>query len=125
VCSLLLPPTRSHIACCAPLSHTPLVQVLVDPSCSGSGMRHEHSAVIEESGVGALVQLQTSVLRHALAFPKATRVVYRCASHAAAAAEGGRSRDSCYSTCSHYEAENEGVVNAVGRCASRWPFDLV
>jgi 16S rRNA C967 or C1407 C5-methylase (RsmB/RsmF family) len=56
-----------------------VAQVLVDPSCSGSGMRREHSAVIEESAVAPLVQLQTSVLRHALAFPSATRVVYRCA----------------------------------------------
>ena len=53
-------------------------QVLVDPSCSGSGMRHEHSSVIEESNVRELVELQTSVLKHALSFPQALRVVYRC-----------------------------------------------
>ena len=53
-------------------------QVLVDPSCSGSGMRHEHSSVIEESNVQELVALQSKVLRHALTFPNAVRVVYRC-----------------------------------------------
>ena len=53
-------------------------QVLVDPSCSGSGMRHEHSSVMEESNVLELVELQTSVLKHALSFPQALRVVYRC-----------------------------------------------
>ena len=60
------------------LSRDASAQVLVDPSCSGSGMRHEHSSVIEESNVLELVELQTSVLKHALSFPQALRVVYRC-----------------------------------------------
>ena len=60
------------------LSRDASAQVLVDPSCSGSGMRHEHSSVIEESNVRELVELQTSVLKHALLFPQALRVVYRC-----------------------------------------------
>ena len=60
------------------LSRDASAQVLVDPSCSGSGMRHEHSSVIEESNVRELVELQTSVLKHALSFPQALRVVYRC-----------------------------------------------
>lgn len=52
-------------------------QVLVDPSCSDSGMRHERSSVIEEINVQELVALQSKVLRHALTFPNAVRVVYR------------------------------------------------
>ena len=60
------------------LSRDASAHVLVDPSCSGSGMRHEHSSVIEESNVRELVELQTSVLKHALSFPQALRVVYRC-----------------------------------------------
>jgi hypothetical protein len=50
------------------LSRDASAQVLVDPSCSGSGMRHEHSSVIEASNVRELVELQTSVLKHALSY---------------------------------------------------------
>ena len=97
------------------LSRDASAQVLVDPSCSGSGMRHEHSSVIEESNVRELVELQTSVLKHALSFPQALRVVYRCSMFQPnEAMQWPLMLVSSCSTCSHYEAENEGVVEAVG-----------
>lgn len=74
-----VPHQRSSSAICSAAQASLRAQVLVDPSCSGSGMRNGHSSVISEQEVAELVLLQTSVLRHALSFPKAARVVYRCA----------------------------------------------
>lgn len=70
--------------------------VLLDPSCSGSGMA-AHAAELsedppegEEARVRKLAAFQRRALGHALSFPGVERVVY--------------------STCSLYRAENEDVV---------------
>ncbi|XP_036910675.1 28S rRNA (cytosine-C(5))-methyltransferase [Sturnira hondurensis] len=69
--------------------------ILLDPSCSGSGMLTRH---LEEPGTGtpseerlrALAAFQQRALCHALAFPSLQRLVY--------------------STCSIYQEENEDVI---------------
>ena len=71
--------------------------ILVDPSCSGSGMVTEalvnNFKCKDTEKVKQLSDLQKSLLRHALSFPRATRVVY--------------------STCSVYTEENESVVKEI------------
>ncbi|KAK7093285.1 28S rRNA (cytosine-C(5))-methyltransferase-like [Littorina saxatilis] len=74
--------------------------ILVDPSCSGSGMMSRMDHVHKDSNDDAaslrllkLQRFQISILKHALRFPAAQRVVY--------------------STCSIHEQENEQVVNEV------------
>ena len=71
-----------------------VTHILVDPSCSGSGMVTENLVnnfqSKNEEKIRKLSDLQKRLLRHALSFPRATRVVY--------------------STCSVYKEENEGVV---------------
>jgi len=65
--------------------------ILLDPSCSGSGMIGTHSAISEER-VAKLAVFQTSALSHAMTFPRVKSIIY--------------------STCSIHETENEGVVAA-------------
>ena len=71
--------------------------ILVDPSCSGSGMVTENLVTnfksVDKTKVASLAELQKRLLTHALSFPGAERVVY--------------------STCSVYEEENECVVRDV------------
>ncbi|KAI5190766.1 25S rRNA (cytosine2278-C5)-methyltransferase [Nematocida sp. AWRm77] len=62
--------------------------ILVDPSCSGSGMHPDEEK--DESRLKGLMQFQIKMLSRALSFPNVQRVVY--------------------STCSLYEEENETVV---------------
>lgn len=69
--------------------------ILVDPSCSGSGIVDRKEIFCEESGPSAsrlrsLANFQAMILNHALSFPSAKRVVY--------------------STCSVHKEENEEVV---------------
>ena len=69
--------------------------ILLDPSCSGSGLdRLDYTT--PESDLSArlrnLSTFQTNLLKHALSFPSVQRVVY--------------------STCSHHSEENEQVVMA-------------
>ncbi|XP_071944142.1 28S rRNA (cytosine-C(5))-methyltransferase-like [Antedon mediterranea] len=73
--------------------------ILVDPSCSGSGMvarlDHVTNDVQSESRkrLESLASFQVSILKHALSFPAVKRVVY--------------------STCSQHRVENEEVVELI------------
>ncbi|XP_011564289.3 28S rRNA (cytosine-C(5))-methyltransferase [Plutella xylostella] len=76
--------------------------ILLDPSCSGSGMDFSVHNYIEPARLAKLTSLQEKFLKHAMnAFPKAKRIVY--------------------STCSLYPEENERVVtNSVMVSRARW-----
>ncbi|KAL8571960.1 hypothetical protein ACOMHN_026172 [Nucella lapillus] len=78
--------------------------VLVDPSCSGSGIIDRMDFAVSPANnpdskntarLHSLQRFQISILKHALRFPNARRVVY--------------------STCSIYEEENEKVVSEVAQ----------
>ncbi|XP_066274764.1 28S rRNA (cytosine-C(5))-methyltransferase-like isoform X1 [Branchiostoma lanceolatum] len=72
--------------------------ILLDPSCSGSGITSRLDHLTDEEGsisterLESLAQFQLSALRHALSFPAVRRVAY--------------------STCSVHRQENEDVVQA-------------
>jgi len=73
----------------------PTKYCLLDPSCSGSGMRQKQSldrneAPKDDERVAKLASFQLKLLNHALSIPTMERVVY--------------------STCSIYREENEAVV---------------
>ncbi|KAJ7739302.1 S-adenosyl-L-methionine-dependent methyltransferase [Mycena olivaceomarginata] len=89
--------------------------ILLDPSCSGSGIvnRLDHLLETEEENQEAqderlhkLAAFQLLMIRHAMKFPRVARIVY--------------------STCSVHAAENEHVVRAALRCdeAAAGPFGL-
>ncbi|XP_067024171.1 28S rRNA (cytosine-C(5))-methyltransferase-like isoform X2 [Acropora muricata] len=74
--------------------------ILVDPSCSGSGIAsrmdkfvdEEQETDAEKQRLESLAKFQLSILNHALSFPSVKRAVY--------------------STCSIHQEENEDVVEA-------------
>ncbi|XP_041977733.1 28S rRNA (cytosine-C(5))-methyltransferase isoform X2 [Aricia agestis] len=76
--------------------------ILLDPSCSGSGMQFSVHNYVEDTRMARLTSLQEKFLKHTMnAFPKAKRIVY--------------------STCSLYPEENERVVtNVVKTSRARW-----
>ncbi|XP_028028750.1 probable 28S rRNA (cytosine-C(5))-methyltransferase [Bombyx mandarina] len=76
--------------------------ILLDPSCSGSGMDISVHNYIEESRLAKLTSLQEKFLKHAMnAFPRAKRIVY--------------------STCSLFPEENERVItNVVKTSRTKW-----
>ncbi|ELT99424.1 hypothetical protein CAPTEDRAFT_211590, partial [Capitella teleta] len=86
-----------------PNAHKDVRYLLVDPSCSGSGdfcivgrlddFIESEGGKQEKSRLEKLSNFQAQILKHALAFPNAERVVY--------------------STCSIHEQENESVVRDV------------
>ena len=75
--------------------------IMLDPSCSGSGIVNSPDRWMEESGsdgnkkddkrIQSLSNFQLVALKHAMSFPNVDRIVY--------------------STCSVYDEENEGVVS--------------
>uniref|UniRef100_A0A8C9ML30 28S rRNA (cytosine-C(5))-methyltransferase n=1 Tax=Serinus canaria TaxID=9135 RepID=A0A8C9ML30_SERCA len=73
-----------------------VTHILLDPSCSGSGMvtrGPEEEAALSAERLQALAGFQRRILSHALSFPALRRLVY--------------------STCSLHQEENEDVVQAV------------
>ncbi|CAH2074518.1 unnamed protein product, partial [Iphiclides podalirius] len=76
--------------------------ILLDPSCSGSGMELCVHNYIEDTRLAKLTSLQEKFLKHAMnAFPKAKRIVY--------------------STCSLFPEENERVItNIVKTSRAKW-----
>ncbi|XP_063821513.1 28S rRNA (cytosine-C(5))-methyltransferase [Ostrinia nubilalis] len=76
--------------------------ILLDPSCTGSGMEISVHNYVEPARLAKLTSLQEKFLKHAMnSFPNAKRIVY--------------------STCSIYPEENERAVsNAVKNSRSNW-----
>jgi len=77
--------------------YSTVTHILLDPSCSGSGIvnRLDHLLETEEEGgqedrLNKLAAFQLLMIRHAMQFPSVTRIVY--------------------STCSVHATENEHVV---------------
>uniref|UniRef100_A0A0E0CHZ7 SAM-dependent MTase RsmB/NOP-type domain-containing protein n=1 Tax=Oryza meridionalis TaxID=40149 RepID=A0A0E0CHZ7_9ORYZ len=98
-------------------SYAEVRAILLDPSCSGSGISTErldhllpsHSRGDQDdastsSRIRKLSAFQRKALSHALSFPSVERVVY--------------------STCSIHQAENEDVVSSVLPLASSLGFEL-
>ncbi|KAL0893629.1 hypothetical protein ABMA27_013796 [Loxostege sticticalis] len=76
--------------------------ILLDPSCTGSGMELSVHTYVDSTRLAKLTSLQEKFLKHAMnSFPKAKRIVY--------------------STCSIYPEENERVINnAVMNSRKNW-----
>uniref|UniRef100_A0A0E0IY85 SAM-dependent MTase RsmB/NOP-type domain-containing protein n=1 Tax=Oryza nivara TaxID=4536 RepID=A0A0E0IY85_ORYNI len=102
---------------CSDPSYAEVRAILLDPSCSGSGISTErldhllpsHSRGNQDdastsSRIRKLSAFQRKALSHALSFPSVERVVY--------------------STCSIHQAENEDVVSSVLPLASSLGFEL-
>ncbi|XP_048533516.1 25S rRNA (cytosine-C(5))-methyltransferase NSUN5 [Triticum urartu] len=98
-------------------SYAEVRAILLDPSCSGSGISTErldhllpsHSIDDQDDGgssarIWKLSAFQRKALSHALSFPSVERLVY--------------------STCSIHQAENEDVVSSVLPLASSLGFEL-
>ncbi|XP_060565814.1 28S rRNA (cytosine-C(5))-methyltransferase-like [Ruditapes philippinarum] len=86
--------------------------ILVDPSCSGSGMVNRQQQFTDEEDSGTterlqqLSKFQISILKHALSFPHVKKVVY--------------------STCSVHDEENEQVVEEVySQCSDRFNIENI
>jgi putative methyltransferase len=79
-----------------PLPFDEIDYILLDPSCSGSGIRNrnDNTDIIDEERLERLATLQIRMVTFALTnFPKVKRVTY--------------------STCSIYSQENEQVVETI------------
>jgi len=85
-----------------PNMHLDVEYIVVDPSCSGTGMARRGGGDEEpsEDRLESLASVQTTLLLHALSFPSAKRVVY--------------------STCAVSVVENEQVVAKVLEKAAGW-----
>ena len=80
-----------------------VTHILLDPSCSGSGLDrldYDTSDSDLSSRLRNLSTFQSCLLKHALSFPSVERVVY--------------------STCSHYAEENERVVTTILSGMTGW-----
>ena len=92
-----------------PMNHEDVKLIILDPSCSGSGMESDRPK--DAQRLQKLSFLQKRLLLHALSFPKVLRVAY--------------------STCSIWEEENENVVKEaikevksqfkLIKCMENWP----
>lgn len=79
--------------CTVSLSSDAITVMLLDPSCSGSGLPF-HQSIKDQERIDSLASFQRRILLHALtSFPSVKTV--------------------CYSTCSIYVDENECVVDEV------------
>merc|ERR1719350_1650091 len=85
-----------------PEEHPDVEYLVVDPSCSGTGMvlRPGDASDPPQERLDKLAGLQTRLLLHALSFPRAKKVVY--------------------STCATSVTENEAVVAKVLSTAPEW-----
>lgn len=86
-----------------PQQHSDVEYIVLDPSCSGTGMVNRNS--IEEAPptlerLQSLATVQKKLLRHAMSFPSVRRLVY--------------------STCATSREENEGVVEEVLSDRTDW-----
>ena len=87
--------------------------ILLDPSCSGSGMinRYKYGSIDDENKkdekrLWYLEALQRKMLKHAMSFPSVKRIVY--------------------STCSVHEEENENVVlYGLKHCKNRFKLENI
>merc|ERR1719411_664746 len=72
------PPTAPPplVAQVVPSEHPEVEYLVVDPSCSGTGMALRGGEDTLEPDLERLAALQTRLLSHALSFPGARRVVY-------------------------------------------------
>ena len=86
----------------SPSQHPEVEYIVLDPSCSGTGMAKRGGGEAEpsEERLKKLSSLQFKLLRHALQFPRVKRVVY--------------------STCAVSEEENEKVVARVLVNSAGW-----
>ena len=84
-----------------PQDYAHVTHILLDPSCSSSGM--STSPVRDPAGIAALAAAQKTLLLHAMCFPSVRAIVY--------------------STCSVYDEENEMVVRDVLRAQSRFVLE--
>lgn len=95
----LIHPTLADFTTIKPLDFPEVTGLIVDPSCSGSGIfgraledatQEQDNEEIDTERLNKLAGFQFKIMKHALSFPKATKVVY--------------------STCSIHPHENERVV---------------
>lgn len=95
----LIQPTHADFTTTKPEEYEKVTGLIVDPSCSGSGIfgravedatREQDKEEIDETRLNKLAGFQFKIMKHALSFPNAHKVVY--------------------STCSIHPHENERVV---------------
>ena len=86
-------PVNADFLSLDPSNYSEVEYIVVDPSCSGSGMLRRGGGQEEapsQERLRSLASLQSKLLSHALSFPAVKKVVY--------------------STCATSEEENEQVV---------------
>ena len=88
-----------------PIEYRNVEYIILDPSCSGSGIFHRNDKQendVSEDRLTRLANFQAKLLRHALSFPNVKKVAY--------------------STCSVHKSENEEVVfEVLSGCNSGQP----
>jgi putative methyltransferase len=109
-CDKVIVPIASSFLDLAPGDYPDVEYILLDPSCSGSGIVGRLDHLVEDADdaeenavderLESLAAFQRQALLHAFSFPSVKRVVY--------------------STCSIHPAENEEVVKAVLRENAEW-----